>query len=300
MATQQQPAFDPNQPLPSNGALRNSRWKKDYCGSTAKHGNVHYGQLWLGAILEAQSWKVRDEKGRIPAFEAKWETTKELVEAKLQELRNLASSENELQGDAEILLGNSTALRQSLQQTKLPMRKAGQLPQVHVDERTLLPRAYAAVASYLQAVGYEFEEPTFEQYFTAMQETVAFEMRELWQLRAFSKMVLLESVAALAHRLDVTKKSAVADSPQAASGSYFGSPSLSTLITSMRRVDGADWNEVFERVNAVEQILRRDPSDAYASMDFESRDSYRQVIANLAKRASASEPDVARKAVELA
>jgi cyclic beta-1,2-glucan synthetase len=299
MATQQQPAFDPNQPVPSNGALRNSRWKKDYCGSTAKHGNVHYGQLWLGAILEAQSWKVQDEKGRIPGFEAKWETTKELIEAKLQELRNLASSENELQGDAEILLGNSTALRQSLQQTKLPMRKARQLPQVHVDERTLLPRAYAAVASYLQAVGYEFEEPTFEQYFTAMQETVAFEMRELWQLRAFSKMVLLESVAALAHRLDATKKSAAADSLEAPAG-CLGSPTLSTLITSMRRVDGADWNEVFERVNAVEQMLRRDPSDAYASMDFESRDAYRQVIADLAKRARASEPDVARKAVELA
>ena len=115
-------------------------------------------------------------------------------------------SENELQGDAEILLGNSTALRQSLQQTKLPMRKAGQLPQVHIDEWTILPRAYAAVASYLQAVGYEFDEQTFEQYFTAMQETVAFEMRELWQLRAFAKMVLLESLAALAHRLDATKK----------------------------------------------------------------------------------------------
>jgi hypothetical protein len=301
MATQPHPAFDPNHPLPSNGELRNSRWKKDYCGSSAKHGNVHYGQLWLGAVLEAQSWKARDEKGRIPAFEAKWESTKELIEAKTQQFRNLTSAGKELQGDAEILLGNSSALRQSLQQTKVPIRKAGELPQVHADEQTILPRAYAAVASYLQAVGYEFEEPTFEQYFTAMQETVAFEMRELWQLRAFSKMVLLESVAALAHRLEATKEVRAADSTEAGTPtSHFCSPSLSTLITSMRRVDGADWNEVFERINAVEQILRRDPSGAYASMDFESRDSYRQVIAALAKRARASEPDVARKAVELA
>src|SRR5580700_1333161 len=182
MATQQHPAFDPNHPLPSNGALRNSGWKKDYCGSAAKRGDVHYGQLWLGAVLEAQSWKVRDDKGRDPAFEAKWERTKESIETKMQVLRTLTSSENKLEGDAEILLGNSTGLRQSLQQTKLPMRKAGGLPQVQSAEGTSLPRAYAAVASYLQAAGYEFDEQTFEQYFAAIQESVAFEMRELWQL----------------------------------------------------------------------------------------------------------------------
>ena len=73
MATQQHPAFDPSQPLPSNGALRNAGWKKDYCGSAQRRGNVHYGQIWLGAILEAQSWKVREESKRLPGFEAKWD-----------------------------------------------------------------------------------------------------------------------------------------------------------------------------------------------------------------------------------
>jgi cyclic beta-1,2-glucan synthetase len=303
MATQQHPAFDPNHPLPSNGALRNSGWKKDYCGSAAKRGDVHYGQLWLGAVLEAQSWKVRDDKGRAPAFEAKWERTKESIETKMQVLRTLTSSENQLEGDAEILLGNSTGLRQSLQQTKLPMRKAGELPQVQSAEWTSLPRAYAAVASYLQAAGYEFDEQTFEQYFTAIQESVAFEMRELWQLRAFAKMVLLESVAALVDRIDVAAGTRPAESKEAleaSPASSFGSPSLSTLIASMRRIDGADWNELFERVNAVEQILQSDPCDAYASMDFESRDHYRQTIAQLAKRAEANEQEVARKAIELA
>ena len=43
--------------------------------------------------------------------------------------------------------------------------------------------------------------------------------------------------------------------------------------------------KLFERVNAVEQILRRDPSDAYASMDFESRDTTAKRLPNLAKRA---------------
>jgi hypothetical protein len=203
MATQQQPAFDTNQPLPPDGTLRNIGWKKDYCGSASRRtGSVHYGQVWLGAILEAQSWKVRDETKRIPAFEAMWERTKESIETKMQVLRNLTSAGNKLAGDAEILLASSNVLRQALLQTKQTVRKAADLPQVHADERTILPRAYAAVASYLQTVGYEFDEQTFEQYFTAIQETVAFQMRELWQLQPFAKLVLLESVVALAERLD--------------------------------------------------------------------------------------------------
>ena len=303
MATQQHPAFDPSHPLPPNGALRNSGWKRDYCGSTVKHENIHSDQLWLGAILEAQSWKARVETGRMPVFEAKWDKTKESIEAKAQVLRNFTAAGNQLQGDAEILLGNSTGLRQALQQTKLPIRKAGELPQVHLDESTILPRAYAAVASYLQAVGYEFEEQTFEQYFTAIQESVAFEMRELWQLRAFAKIVLLESVAALAERMDPAAYLRPEDSTESTApvpAECSSSPSLSTLVASIRRIDGANWNEIFERVNAVEQILRRDPRDAYACMDFESRDNYRQTIAQLAKRAKSSEQEVARKAVELA
>jgi cyclic beta-1,2-glucan synthetase len=315
MATPQHPAFDPNeQPLKSD-ALRNSGWKKDYCGSAAQPAEkVHYGQLWMGAILEAHSWKVRKENGRISAFEAKWETTKESIEKTLQELRNLTFSGNKLCGDAEILLGNSKSLSQSLQQTKMAVRKAAELPQVQCNESIVLPRAYAAVASYLRAVGYEFDEETFEQYFTAIQETVPFEMRELWQLQTFAKMVLLESVAALAERMDAVKfivpedskvetaakTSEVETAPASAAPEYFDAPSLSTLARSLRRVDGADWNDLFERVNAIERILRLDPCDAYAGMDFESRDNYRKTIAALAKRSQTTEQEVARKTVEMA
>ncbi len=90
MATQQHPAFDRKSTVATNGAVRNAGWKKDYCGSASQRsGSVHYGQIWLGAILEAQSWKVRGESKSIPAFEAKWESTKESIEAKTQVLRNI-------------------------------------------------------------------------------------------------------------------------------------------------------------------------------------------------------------------
>src|ERR1700685_3532897 len=169
MATQQHPVSDPHPSPQSAGSLRNAGWRKDYCGSAPRRsGNVHYGQLWLGAILEAQSWKVREKGKRIPALATKWEGAKESIETNCQILRNVVSAGRKLRGDAEILLGNSSALRQSLQDTKRAVANASELPQVECGEWTSLPRAYAAVASYLQAVNYEFDEGTFEQFFTAI------------------------------------------------------------------------------------------------------------------------------------
>jgi len=304
MATQQHPALDPNPSLQSAGAPRNAAWRKDYCGSAPRRSeNVHYGQLWLGAILEAQSWKVRDNGKRIPALATKWEGAKESIETNCQILRNLVSDGRKLRGDAEMLLGNSNVLRQSFQDTKRVVGNASELAQVECGEWTSLPRAYAAVASYLQAVNYEFDERTFEQYFTAIQETVAFEMRELWQLHPFAQLVLLESVAALADQLDTATHfypmESATRSEEAEPAEHFGAPSLPTLIASLRRVEGVDWNALFERINAIEHILRRDPCDAYALMDFESRDTYRRTIAHLAKRSDATEQEVARKTLEL-
>jgi cyclic beta-1,2-glucan synthetase len=304
MATQQQPVFDPNPSLPS-GSLRNAGWRKNDCGSTPRSGlSVHYGQLWLGAILEAQSWKVRDKNKPVPAaLTGKWDGAKDSIETNSQILRNLVSAGHKLQGDAEILLANSSVLRQSLQETKRVVRDAGKLLQVECGEWTSLPRAYAAVASYLEAVNYEFDEQTFEQFFTAMQETVPFEMAELWQLHGFARLVLLESIGALCDRLETATHWYATESlepreeePKECSGAA----SLPTLIASLRRAEGVDWNKLFERINAIEHILRRDPCEAYAQMDFDSRDTYRRTIAQLAKRSNTTEPEVARKALEIA
>jgi cyclic beta-1,2-glucan synthetase len=305
MATQQHPVFDPNPSLPSD-PLRNAGWRKDDCGSTPRSGgNVHYGQLWLAAILEAQSWKVRDQSKTVPAaLHGKWEGAKESIETNSQILRNLVSAGHKPQGDAEILLSNSSVLRQSLQETKRAVRDAGKLPQIECGEGTSLPRAYGAVASYLEAVNYEFDEQTFEQFFTAMQETVPFKMMELWQLHGFARLVLLESIAALADHLETATHWYATESPkpaeQAQSTEHSGETSLSKLIASLRRVEGVDWNKLFERINAIEHILRRDPCEAYAQMDFDSRDTYRRTIAQLAKRSNATEQEVARKALEIA
>src|SRR5215469_17648530 len=303
MATQQYPAIDPNQALPAADAVRSSISRKEYCPPVRpRNNNVHHGQLWMGAFLEAQSWKDCKISQRVPAFEAKWDEAKESIETSCRILRNLAAAGHKLRGDAELLLKVSGSLRESLQETKKPVREARDLPQVQCGDWTSLPRAYAGAVSYLQAVNYEFEEDSFEQFFRAMQETVPFKMTELWHLRAFLELALLESVGGAADRLEATTHffpMALAAQGETQGTEYLGALSLTTLLTSLQKICGADWKELFERVNAVDHTLRLDPREAYAQMDFQTRSSYRAAIADLAKRSKATELEIARKAIEL-
>ena len=304
MATQQHPVINPNEAIPAVSPLRSATSRKEYCAPVVqlRRNNVHHGQLWMGAFLEAQSWKDCKTSRRIPAFEAKWDEAKESIETSCRILRNLAAAGHKLRGDAELLVGISGALRESLQQTKTPVREASDLPQIECGDWTSLPRVYAAAACYLQAVNYEFEEESFEQFFTAMQEIVPLKMTELWQLHAFMQLVLLESVGSAADRLDATTQLCpreVTAQNETGISEFLGALSLGTLSASLRRLGGTDWKKLFERVSAVDHTLRRDPGEAYVQMDFETRSSYRAAIAELAERSKVMEQEIARKALNM-
>src|ERR1700676_3319622 len=258
----------------------------------------------MGAFLEAWSWKVRSKSSRIPAFEAKWDEVADAMETKCEILRSLASPGDRLHEDAVVLLGNSDRLRQSLQRTKEAIREASEQPQVEITDGWYVPRVYAAVASYLQAVNYEFDERTFEQFFTAIQEAAPFDMAELWQLHPFAEFALLERVAARADQLDATATRSdiaehVAGTPASASTDHFQAANLSILVESLRHICSVDWNELFEKINTTEHILREDPCGAYGRMDFGTRDTYRKTIAEIARLSNADEREIARKTIEL-
>ncbi len=76
---------------------------------------------------------------------------------------------------------------------------------------------------------------------------------------------------------------------------------IANAIRSLRELSRLDWREVFEELSVVERVLREDPSGVYPVMEFASRDYYRTVVEQVARRSpTASEVDVARTAVELA
>jgi cellobiose phosphorylase len=72
------------------------------------------------------------------------------------------------------------------------------------------------------------------------------------------------------------------------------------LISSLREISHTIWENHFEEISTVEQILRRDPAGVYAEMDFASRDLVRHTLENLAKRWGIAEWELAEQTLALA
>ena len=70
------------------------------------------------------------------------------------------------------------------------------------------------------------------------------------------------------------------------------------VITSMRLLSAVDWNEFFESVSLVEQVLR--DGTRVGEMDFPTRDRYRRAVEELARGSRSSELEIARRATERA
>src|SRR5713101_2315713 len=73
------------------------------------------------------------------------------------------------------------------------------------------------------------------------------------------------------------------------------SVSVRNIITSMHSISAFDWQEFFESVSLVDEILRNDTH--FVDMDFATRDNYRHAIEDLSRGSSHSEMEVAKRVV---
>ena len=76
--------------------------------------------------------------------------------------------------------------------------------------------------------------------------------------------------------------------------------SIGNSINSLRFLSSTDWRQFVESQSVVEQVLREDPAEVYAGMDFTTRDRYRHAVEQIARRSRLSEYEVAHKAIQLA
>ncbi|MES1986511.1 MAG: cyclic beta 1-2 glucan synthetase, partial [Pseudomonadota bacterium] len=79
--------------------------------------------------------------------------------------------------------------------------------------------------------------------------------------------------------------------------------SIANSISSLRFIGVIDWRDYVESLSVVEGILRKDPAVAYANQDFNTRDRYRHVIEEVARRSKytvSSELAVAQEVIFLA
>ena len=56
----------------------------------------------------------------------------------------------------------------------------------------------------------------------------------------------------------------------------------------MKKIQRINFLEIFEKINGVEEILRKDPSNIYENMTDNTKDEYRSKIKELAKKTKIS------------
>ena len=75
---------------------------------------------------------------------------------------------------------------------------------------------------------------------------------------------------------------------------------IGNSITSIKEIQRINFLEVFEKINGVEEILKKDPAEVYSKMDYKTKDYYRGKIKEISKKTKISEIYIARKMLELA
>ena len=76
--------------------------------------------------------------------------------------------------------------------------------------------------------------------------------------------------------------------------------SMGNCIKSMKEIQRINLQEIFEKINGVEEILKQDPAGIYENMDYKTKEYYRETIKQLAKKTKISEVYIAKKTLKLA
>jgi len=76
--------------------------------------------------------------------------------------------------------------------------------------------------------------------------------------------------------------------------------SVGNSITSMKVLQRMNFLNIFEQINGVEEILKKDPAGIYEKMDFKTKTYYREHIKKISKKTKVSEIYIAKKCLELA
>ena len=154
-------------------------------------GRAHERML-SGAWLEVRSWKVRAIDERLPVLGSKWERAEQAILCASGQLAESASGNFTA---AEWSSDELRLLESVLKETRGSLTKARTLPQVEIAGAQRVPRAYAAGEAFLRAVKNEITIEPLVTFLRRAQEHFPFRMAELWNLKAFMELALLEQIA---------------------------------------------------------------------------------------------------------
>ena len=158
----------------------------------------------------------------------------------------------------------------------------------HVSSKgEIMPRVLAIAQAFFAEADATFNKSNFTAFCLAFEETTPLEFHEIGTLVPAVKLVVLEEIAARAGVLIADPTSQPVKR-------------VTASIRTLRHVTQTSWKEELESLIPFDPILREDPAGAYAAMDIESRNVYRERVAKIAHRSDRSELEVAKEALALA
>jgi len=203
---------------------------------------------------------------------------------------------------AEWLLDNDYVVHRALRQIKqdLPTGFYSKLPALEGEETIGFPRAFVLAHRFLELSRMQVSASALSRFLIAYQRTAPLRIGELWAFPAMLRIacveILVETLSTLlCDQLDVP----VATTSWAGEAHALeANERVARAIANLSTLDAISWEDLFDDVSPVEQILRNDPSGYYGQMDFDSRDRYRRAVEELAEYGDLSETDVALEAIQ--
>lgn len=230
--------------------------------------------------------------------------------------REATDKGNSLTFASEWMLDNYYIIKRAFRQISqdIPTSFYNQLPKLMDHPLEDFPRIYVIVCSGLSSQNYLLNMEDMKASLIKVQEDVTLTMGELWAFPIFLRYRLIQI---LAHVLvTVIQPENPPDLPtlitppdgknepistiNATTGDSSVSGIVANIILSLRSISEQDWNDLFESVSRVEQILRKDPAGIYPLMDFKTRDMYRNEIELLSFSSGLEEKKISEIILNLA
>jgi cyclic beta-1,2-glucan synthetase len=204
----------------------------------------------------------------------------------------------------EWMLDNFYIIKQTFRQIKedLPESFLNQLPKLDGTALKGYPRIFTLAREW---IGYSQSQLDLTQtaaFVRDYQRVTPLTIGELWALPIMLRIGILERLAhATSELTGMDAPTSLSKTPsQFASTTLANDAMVANCFLTLRLLSATDWKDFFEQTSLVDHILRDDPAKIYANMDFETRNSYRSVVEELARHSTFSEEEVARAAVEFA
>jgi len=217
--------------------------------------------------------------------------------------KNLPDLSGKSSRAGEWMLDNFYIVKQTIRQIEedLPDSFLNELPKLKETSLQGHTRIFALAREW---IGYSQGQIDLTQaaiFVQDYQQVTPLTIGELWALPIMFRIGILERlVYATSELTGVEVSSSLSEVPSQFAVTLPNDTIVANCFLSLRLLSATDWKDFFEQTSRVEQILRDDPAQIYADMDFDTRNTYRSVIEELARHSKHNEEQVALAAVDFA